>query len=284
VNWPRGATNVSFEILAVPVGGRSAQNSVVVWRQASVRFRQPGAIGLGGGRRRGPGTPLKRFISEDLAQRLRFGQGADGTSVGTNDFVTVGSTTLPMELSVPTGAISAEVLVDVELDLEHGADALVRCALSSKVIEGQGQTAAASGVVSALLANPNSPQLNTWKAGAVELARKLPQVSHREAAPADRDPIPAPYDNSYNNAERNEFHYVIKYHRDDRFLTEHILDDAARASLDQAWTDLLTSFDYHNNFLRFVAKKYKLNLEEDRSIANLIRNGSTNCLTNRGNS
>ena len=103
----------------------------------------------------------------------------------------------------------------------------------------------------------------------VEFARKLPQVSHREPAPADRDPIPAPYDNSYNNAERNDFHYVIKYHRDDRFLTEHMLDDATRASLDQAWTDLLSSFEYHNTFLRFVVRKFKLDLEEGRSIPNL---------------
>src|SRR5258705_349265 len=111
------------------------------------------------------------------------------------------------------------------------------------------------------------------KNGVTQFARMLPQISHREAAPEDRDPIPPPFESSYNNAERNEFHYVIKYHRDDRFLTEHILDDATRAQLDQAWTDLLTAFEYHNDFLRFVLKKFKLELEEGRGIGNLRQEG-----------
>ena len=50
------------------------------------------------------------------------------------------------------------------------------------------------------------------------------------------------------------FHYVIKYHRDDRFLVTHILDDPTRRRLDQAWTDLLTSFEYHDAYLRFVGR------------------------------
>jgi uncharacterized protein DUF1592/uncharacterized protein DUF1588/uncharacterized protein DUF1587/uncharacterized protein DUF1585/uncharacterized protein DUF1595/cbb3-type cytochrome c oxidase subunit III len=269
VNWPRGATNASFEIVAMPVSGQGAKNAVVVWRQPSIRFRQPGARGSGGGGRgRGGGTPLRQVVSAASAQQLKFRQGVNDALLGTNDFATVGALTLPIEFFVPAGAIGAEVTVDVELDLEHGDDALVRCAISSKVIEGQGQTAAATGVVSALLANPESPQLDAWKAGAMELARKLPQVSHREAAPADRDPIPPPWDNSYNNAERNDFHYVIKYHRDDRFLTEHILDAVTRAQLDQAWTDLLTSFGYHDTYIRFVAKKYQADFGE-RTVANL---------------
>jgi hypothetical protein len=124
----------------------------------------------------------------------------------------------------------------------------------------EGETAAETGATAALLTDPNAKSFASWKAGVMEFARKLPEVSHREPAPSDRDPIPAPFDNTYNTAERNMFHYVIKYHRDDRFLVTHILDDATRKRLDQAWTDLLTSFEYHDAYLRFVGKKYKLKL------------------------
>jgi hypothetical protein len=94
----------------------------------------------------------------------------------------------------------------------------------------------------------------------LDFARVLPQVSHREPAPSDRDPIPAPFDNSYNNPERNDYHYKIKYYRDDRFLVDNILDDATRQRLDAAWADLLGSFEYHAAFLTFIAKKYSIDL------------------------
>ena len=54
------------------------------------------------------------------------------------------------------------------------------------------------------------------------------------------------------------------------FFVEHIADDATRRRLDQAWTDLLTSFEYHDANLRFVAKKFSLDLG-GRSIAELDR-------------
>ena len=102
--------------------------------------------------------------------------------------------------------------------------------------------------------------VDEWRNDVAEFARLLPEVSHREPAPSDRDPIPAPYDNAYNKPERNHFHTTIKYHRDDEFFVEHIADDATRRRLDQAWTDLLTSFEYHDANLRFVAKKFALDL------------------------
>ena len=64
--------------------------------------------------------------------------------------------------------------------------------------------------------------------GVLEFARLLPQVSHREPALSDRDPIPLPYDNTYNMPERNFFHTKVKYHRDDAFLVAKLLDENAR--------------------------------------------------------
>jgi hypothetical protein len=265
--WPAGTTNAAFEISVVPIG-RDGAKPAVLWRQPSLRFRRAGADA--GVRGRLGGTPLRKVVSESSAQRLQFGRGSSGGAIDANDFMTSGSVTLPVEFNVPVGMTQAELVMDVRLDLARGDDDCVaRCAISHQLNEGA--TAAASGSFSALLANPNGAQIQTLRSGVAEFARMFPQISHREAAPADRDPIPPPFDSSYNNAERNEFHYVIKYHRDDGFLTEHILDDATRARLDQAWTDLLTAFEYHDAFFRFVLKKFKLELDESRSIGNLRR-------------
>src|SRR5690606_17836757 len=81
-----------------------------------------------------------------------------------------------------------------------------------------------------------------------------------EPAPSDRDPIPAPFDNTYNARERDYFHYRVKYARQDDFLLEKVLDAVTRERLDQAWADLLASFDYHNDFLIFVANKFGIDL------------------------
>ena len=263
--WPAGTTNAAFEISVASIGHDGARPAIL-WRQPSLRFRQGPGAGAGSRGRFGP-TPLKGVVSESSAQRLKFGRAQNGEAIDASDFMTVGSVTLPVEFNVPVGMTQAELVMDARLDLARGDDCVARCAISHQLNEGA--TVAAIGSFSALLANPNSAATESLRAGVAEFARRLPQISHREAAPADRDPIPPPFDSSYNNAERNEFHYAIKYHRDDRFLTEHILDDAARAQLDQAWTDLLTAFDYHNAFLRFVARKFKLELEEGRGAANL---------------
>jgi hypothetical protein len=133
------------------------------------------------------------------------------------------------------------------------------------IADGEDET---PGRVSALLANPEGSAFKSWKAGVLEFARQLPQISHREPAPSDRDPIPFPFDNSYNGRERDYFHYKVKYWRDDRFVYEKILDDQTRRRLDDAWIDLLSSFEYHDVLFRFVAEKHKLDLAA-RSIAEL---------------
>jgi hypothetical protein len=164
----------------------------------------------------------------------------------------------------------AELVIDVRLDLARVDDGVARCAISHQLNEGA--TVAASGSFSALLANPNGAQIESLRNGLAEFVRKLPQISHREAAPADRDPIPPPFDSSYNNAERNDFHYLIKYHRDDRFLTEHVLDDATRAT-ETGRTDLLTAFS--TTTLSSVSLLRDSSWSWRRSVG-LGRNGSRN--------
>lgn len=108
---------------------------------------------------------------------------------------------------------------------------------------------------------------NQVDAAASEFAFFFPSVSQREPAPSDRDPIPQPYDNSYNNAERNAFHYQVKYHRDDSFLVEYMLDPATVRDLDIAWADLYDSFGYHQENLNLLIEHFDLEATQIPDIA-----------------
>jgi len=120
---------------------------------------------------------------------------------------------------------------------------------------------------SALLdSNASADQADT---AASEFARYFPSVSQREPAPSDRDPIPAPYDNSYNNAERNAFHYQVKYHRYDAFLVEHILDPETILDLEIAWNDLYDSFGYHQENLNLLTLHFEPDATEISDMASL---------------
>jgi hypothetical protein len=201
-------------------------------------------------------------LSEEAAKPFAFGVHPRGGTIGPNDFVTIGAETRIFELPVPEGARGVDLLVDTELDLEHGENCVVRCSL----IEGDDPKMLR--VNSALLADPDGKPFQAWKTGVIEFARLLPQVSHREPAPSDRDPIPFPFTNTYNTPERNFFHTGVKYHRDDTFFTRYLLDETTRLRLNQAWMDLLGSFEYHDILLRFTAEKFQHDLG-DRTIANL---------------
>jgi len=251
LTWPDDATQTEFELAVTTASRRPSTGTLVVWRNPQLRFRQENG-------RRGEDVPLVQFASPETLRRLQFGKHPAGATIGEGDFVLAGEVAAPVTLRIPEGATSARLTVQVALDLKHGEDSIVRC----RIWDGEttGKTVAATSATSTLLANPDSPAIAEWRAGVAELARLLPEVSHREPAPSDRDPIPAPFDNTYNMPERNHFHSAVKYHRDDRFLVEHILDDQTRRQLDLAWTDLLTSFDYHDANLSFLAKKFGLDL------------------------
>jgi hypothetical protein len=259
INWPEGEKLARLELAVTPASKHPAAGAIVVWRNPRVRFRHEN------GRRERP-KPLASFITPDSARRLTFGAHPKGGEIGEDDFVITGDATVALTLKAPEGVTSAQLTVDLELDTTHGASAIVRCSISDGQVPGE--TAAEVGATSTLLADPASDHVAEWRVEVEEFARLLPEVSHREPAPSDRDPIPAPFDNTYDEPERDYFHSAIKYHRDDAFFTDHIVDDATRRRLDQAWTDLLTSFEYHDLNLHFAARKFALDLG-DRTIANL---------------
>lgn len=256
LDWPDDAAVATLELSVLPVAN-SAAKPLVLWRNARLRFRRD--------RKWTAYEPLRSVLSAKFARELQFGRRPAGAEIDGNDFALGETTSLELEFPVPTGATSAQLIVDVTLDRKHGDECVVRCTVSDGV--NPGETAASTGTYSALLADPEGANYRWLKPGIEEFASKLPEISHREPAPSDRDPIPAPVDGTYNSAERNHFHAKIKYHRDDRFLVQHLLDDATRRRLDQAWADLLTSFDYHDEFFRVVAKKY--GLPADRRVAEL---------------
>jgi hypothetical protein len=243
---PPTKTRVQFAVLS----GDPSRNveSVVVWKNPRMRYRRAD-------RRRDEPQAVSEFMPAETTRAFAFGRHPRGGEIGPQDFVTIGSESRGFDLELPVGTRGLEVFVDVELDLAHGEDCVVR----ASIIEGDDPAKVKTN--SALLAEPNGKAFETWKAGVIHFARLLPQVSQREAAPSDRDPIPFPFENTYNTPERNYFHTAVKYHRDDAFLYNYLLDEAAQERLDQAWSDLLGSFEYHDILLRFTAEKYKLDLE-----------------------
>jgi hypothetical protein len=97
-----------------------------------------------------------------------------------------------------------------------------------------------------------------------EYAALLPPNSHGEANPADKDPVPAPFDNTYNSPEHDAFVLKVKYQRTDDFFTANMVDGADRERLDHAWNDLFGSWPYHNAYLDMLAEHYAVDLKGQR--------------------
>lgn len=252
VSWPLGSTEGTFKISVSPSCVSSTEAPVVVWERPRLGIRGPRQSG----RRNRRFPALRSLLPKEQVEALRFGQGANGESLDADSFAVTGASEIEFRFPVSPESRGGFFMVEARLDVENGDNCLVRCTVSDGLVPGE--TVASTGASAALLADPDSPQLNVWQEGISDFARILPQVSHREPAPSDRDPIPAPFDNTYNNAERNSFHYVIKYHRDDTFLTEYLIDPDVRIALDQAWIDLLSAFEYHNTYYNFVTKKFEI--------------------------
>lgn len=255
INWPKGTRTAHLVISIESANGDGSPQAAIVWKNPQVQFRDYA-------KRLADPKPLRDFLTVETVAQLKFGGQWFGDELQRSDFGTVGTEPLAFELPIPEGSRPGRLLVTAELDGKHGEDCIVRCTIAQLEETDQGKS------VSALLANPDSPAFPKWKNGVLEFARLLPQMSQREPAPSDRDPVPPPIDETYNNAERNFFHTRMKYFRDDEFLTRNILNDETRRQLDQAWADLTGSFDFHNTWLQFLARKYGEELN-DRRIENL---------------
>lgn len=237
----------------------AAATPVVLWRDARVVLRtpppppepnEPVAVT----RRRVPGPivsthPLRTLLSSEDAARLRFGHSPDGTPLGPDDFALASGTSF--EITLDAGEHVAELHVEAELGADR--DTVLRVMVSDN----------ASGVARApgqrvFLGDPTSRGYAAFRAGIDEYVALLPPNSHGAANPADKDPVPAPFDNTYNSPEHDAFVTQVKYQRTDDFFTRHIVDGRDRARLEAAWTDLFGSWPYHDAYLGMLLDHYEV--------------------------
>ncbi|BDC53001.1 hypothetical protein F183_A53160 [Bryobacterales bacterium F-183] len=226
----------------------SSTKPLVYWRNTQVRSR---------GADRAFGEPKALFDIIDEASRQRLGFGSRGAQP--NEFVTEGEVATYFDIPTPDAGGTFSLTIEPEIG---PGDSIVRCLLSDK------ENIATGRPISALVGDPKLPSYKVWKKNLLDFAANLPSNSHGEATPADKDPIPAPFNNVYNQPERDRYHVKVKYYRTDKFLYDKILSDAQRAELDHAWNDLLGSFEYHDQILDFLDEKFKLNLN-GKNIAQL---------------
>lgn len=267
-----GPAKIYFNV--APINPATGDKPVIIWRNLTIGFRpivQRGPVKAGesvvvlaadaeaaANLRRGilpPGErhTLKSLVSAETAQRLNFGHSPDGTPLGPDDFASEGS--VMFEVPMPT---DKPMLLNLQVEAELGKnrDQVVRVVISDRA---DGQTRGQP--TRALIGDMNSAGYKAFRTGVQEYASLLPPNTHGEPTPADKDPVPDPFDNTYNVPEHDEFVQKIKYHRDDKFVVENMLDAATRKRLNDAWNDLYASFEYHDNYLRLLAKHYNYDLK-----------------------
>lgn len=253
------------------VNPSAGSKPVVIWRNPRIITRAPAPAGRGapgnsnvpstaataGARGRGPAgpilatVPLRSVLPSDVAKTFAFGTSPDGTAIDADDFATNG--TVSFTIDVPPGGNTMEFQSDVELGKDRNA--VVRVAISDRP-EGSPRDAGQR----VLLSDPQSVGYERFRGNIAEYVSLLPPNSHGEANPADKDPVPAPFDNTYNSPEHDAFVLKVKYQRNDTFFTENLVDGRDRDRLNQAWADLFGSWPYHDAYLGMLADHYNVDL------------------------
>lgn len=249
----------TVHIAVDPLRLPSAVAPVVVWRNARVVLRTPAAPPEPGEpaavtRTRVPGPivrshPLRTLVSAEGAARLGFGRSPDGTALGPDDFTLASGTSL--QIALDPGDLVAELHVEAELGADR--ESVLRVMVSDSatgVARVPGQRV--------FLGDASSRGYARFRAGIAEYVALLPPNSHGAANPADKDPVPPPFDNTYNSPEHDAFVTQVKYQRTDDFFTRHVVDGADRAKLEAAWTDLFGSWPYHDAYLGMLLDHYKV--------------------------
>ncbi len=247
---------------------------VVIWRNPRIVTRAVAAPGPGRGTQQGAaaGTvvaapnlgagrgaagpilstrSLRETLPADVVRTLAFGASPDGAPMGADDFAT--TATVSFTIDVPAGGNLLEFQADADLGADRNA--VIRVTISDRP-EGSARDASQR----VILGDPASAGYTAFRANIAEYVALLPPNSHGEANPADKDPVPLPFDNTYNSPEHDAFVLQVKYQRNDRFFTENVVDGADRARLNQAWNDLFGSWPYHDAYLGMLADHFALKL------------------------
>lgn len=214
----------------------------------------------GGGRGRGRGgagpilstQPLRAVLPPEVALAFGFGTSPDGSKMGPDDFAATGTVTFVMAEPEPG------TTVEFQADAELGAD---RNAVVRLVVADRPPEQARDAQQRVVLGDAGSEGYKAYRAGMAEYASLLPPNSHGEANPADKDPVPEPFDNTYNSPEHDAFILKVKYQRSDQFFTDNLVDGADRDRLNHAWNDLFGSWPYHDAYLEMLVEHYGLKLK-----------------------
>ncbi|MEO8483466.1 MAG: DUF1592 domain-containing protein [Acidobacteriota bacterium] len=211
--------------LAVPMGGRGAPAPVLA------------------------SQPLREVLTPQAAEALKFGASPDGSTLTPDDFAI--DDTVSFDAPMAAAGTVMEFQADAELGKDHNA--VVRLMVTDRA---EGSFRDANQRV--IMGDPQSGGYKTFRAGMAEYAALLPPNSNGEANPADKDPVPAPFDSTYNTPEHDAFVLKVKYQRNDQFFRENMVDGPDRVRLDQAWNDLKSSFPYHDAYLGMLADHFGL--------------------------
>jgi mono/diheme cytochrome c family protein len=249
--------------IAVDSLAPDAGPAVVLWKNPRIVTREvmpPDPVVGAAARRRPVGPilktqPLREVVSADIAAALKFGQSPDGSVLGPDDFAS--SSSFAFSVEPP----------DDGLVLEFHADAVLgsnRNAVARVVITDAPGGPAREAANRVFLGDPASDGYRKYRADIAQYVALMPPNSHGEANPADKDPVPAPFDNTYNSPEHDAFVVKVKYQRNDAFFTNHIVDGKDRTQLEDAWTDLFGSWPYHDAYLGMLVEHFKLTLPTTR--------------------
>lgn len=260
---PAGPTTV--HIVFSNINPTPGVSPVIIWRNPRVVARAAGGPGRGAAPpadargRGGPvisDRPLREVLPAEDVARLGFGLSPDGSAMGENDFAVSGPTSITIDTPAAQGIVH-QLVVEAELGADRNA--VVRVMLSDRA-EGSARDANTR----TIFADLASEGYRMYRAGMAEYASLLPPNSHGEANPADKDPVPAPFDNTYNSPEHDAFVLRVKYQRTDEFFSEKMVDGEERERLDHAWNDLFGSWPYHNAYLDMLAEHYDVDLNGQR--------------------
>ena len=259
---------VTVHLLFTNINPEPGVSPVIIWRDARVVRRAGGGRGRGAaavGRGRGAApvlasVPLREVLASEEAAKLGFGASPDGSAMGPDDFAVTGPVSFTIDMPMVAGTS-----VQFEADAELGADrnGVVRVMISNTPEGGFRDVNTRT-----IFADLDSAGYRTYRTAMAEYAALMPPNSHGEANPADKDPVPAPFDNTYNSPEHDAFVLRVKYQRSDDFFTENMVDGVDRERLEQAWNDLLGSWPYHDAYLGMLAEHYGYDLG-GRSMADM---------------
>ena len=205
----------------------------MVWRNPRVVLRTPARCPIPSSRSRSrasasPGPILKTFPLREMlppseVARLRVRREPRRHPGRPKRFRGHGAA--PFEINVDHESYLAELHTDVELGADR--DAVIRVMVSNRP-DGVG----AHGRPAGLRGRHEERGLPDVPGRHRRVRRLLPPNSHGEANPADKDPVPAPFDNTYNSPEHDAFVIKVKYQRTDEFFTQNLVDgEEARGSI-----------------------------------------------------